>query len=179
MILRVLHADRGVMQGWLRRCCALALLMFAQAARAALLAAPVDLHADGEQAMARGKPLIILFSFPGCVYCKVVRQNYLLPLVRDLPVRQQPVVREVEINSGVNLIGFNRERLTQQALAQQYKVRVAPTVLFVDGAGKLLAPAIIGGDTAGLYGGYLDNAFAESETKLNKRARAETSGGDK
>lgn len=153
--------------------------MFAPTAWAGLLQAPVDLRSDGELASARGKPVVILFSFPGCVYCQVVRQNYLFPLVRDLPERQQPVIREIEINGSASFVGFQGEQISHQVFAQQYKVRVAPTVLFLDGAGALLAPPIIGGDTAGLYGGYLDNAFAEAAEKLNKGRRAEKKGDEK
>lgn len=140
------------------------------------LPAPADLAADGMQAAARGKPLVILFSLPGCSFCDVVRQHYLLPLMRELPERQQPVIREVQVTGSGILTGFNRERISHHALAMRYGVRFAPTVLFLDGAGNILTPPIVGGDTAGLYGGYLDNAFAEASRKLTKGRRAETSG---
>jgi hypothetical protein len=39
-------------------------------------------------------------------------------------------------------------------------------VLFVDGSGKALAPPLVGGDTAGMYGAYLDNRLAASRAQL-------------
>lgn len=132
----------------------------------ATLPPPLDLHADGAKAAARGTPVVFLFSLPGCAFCDVVRRNYLAPLLRDLPEAQQPVIREVQINGNASFIGFNREPTSHQALARSYGVRFAPTVVMVDGKGNILAEPIVGGDTAGLYGGYLDNAFSEAARKL-------------
>lgn len=137
---------------------------------------PSDLSVDAAQAKLRGVPVVILFSFPGCAYCDVVRQNYLAPLLRDVPEQRRPVIREVQISSAASFAGFNREQITQRALAQRYGVRFAPTVVLLDGAGNLLTSPIVGGDTAGLYGGYLDNAFGEAARKLAGRRQLETSG---
>lgn len=126
-----------------------------------------DLARDAKQSRRVGKPLILFFSLPDCAYCKVVRQNYLLPLLRNRDVRQRPFIREVDITSMQGVKNFNRTLTTQRAVAQHFNVHVAPTVLFIDGSGNLLAAPIIGGDIAGLYGGYLDNAFAESAKKLS------------
>lgn len=134
--------------------------------RRVALPAPVDLSMDGTQAELRGKPIVILFSLPGCSFCDVVRQNYLAPLVRDMPEQQRPIIREVRITETSTFSGFNREPVSHRGLARRYGVRFAPTVLLVDRAGKLLTPPIIGGDVAGLYGGFLDNAFAEASRKL-------------
>lgn len=141
------------------------------------LPAPIDLGHDGRQAGLRGKPLVVMFSLPGCSFCNVVRRNYLAPLLRNLPEAQRPVVREVQVDGSETLLDFNHERISQHALAQRYGVRFAPTVIMLDSAGNLLAAPIVGGDTAGLYGGYLDNAFAEAARKLADARRTETSGG--
>ncbi len=128
-----------------------------------------DLERDSKQAGREGKPLILFFSLPDCTYCKVVRQNYLLPLLRNRDVKQRPLIREVDITSMQDVKNFNRTLTTQREVAQRFNVQVAPTVLFMDSNGNLLTTAIIGGDIAGLYGGYLDNAFAESAEKLSVR----------
>lgn len=148
----------------------------ADAGKHLALPAPTDLGMDAVQASLRGVPVVILFSFPGCAYCDVVRQNYLGPLLRDLPEQRRPVIREVQISSAASFAGFNREQTTHRALAQRYGVRFAPTVVLLDGAGNLLTSPIVGGDTTGLYGGYLDNAFGEAARKLAGRRQLETSG---
>lgn len=134
--------------------------------RHAALPAPVDLSIDGKLAAKRGKPVVILFSLPDCPFCDVVRQNYLAPLARDIPERQRPILREVRITGTAKFSGFNRKPVSHRDLATSYGARFAPSVVLVDGKGNLLTQPVIGGDVAGLYGAYLDNALAEASRKM-------------
>jgi hypothetical protein len=168
---RTAQPGAGGIEGKMRLalfCCSL--LAVGPAAAAATLPAPADLALEGAGARGEGKPLILFFSFPGCQFCHVVRQNYLSPLLRTGKVGQRPVIRELDITSTQKVGGFDGAPGTQQAIARQYGIRVAPTVLFVDAHGKLLAEPIVGGDVSGLYGGYLDNAFSEAQKRLSAAA---------
>lgn len=136
---------------------------------AAVLPAPVDLQQDAAQSRREGKPVVILFSLPGCAFCHVVRQNYLAPLLRNPLAKDRPIIREVEITSRQAFVGFKGEPTSHQHFAKSFHIRFAPTVVFLDPSGQLLTEPIIGGDAAGLYGGYLDNAFAEAAKKLSGR----------
>ena len=147
-------------------CCSLLTLGDVTAAPAGALPAPADLGLDGAEAARDGKPLVLFFSVPGCQFCHVIRQNYLSPLLRTSNVGQRPVIREIDISSQRKVKGFDGSPGTQQAIARQYGIRAAPTVLFVNARGKLLTEPIVGGDVSGLYGGYLDSAFAKAEKKL-------------
>lgn len=142
----------------------------------ALLPAPSDLAADGMHAGTRGVPVVILFSMAGCSYCDVVRQNYLAPMLRDLPENRRPLIREVQINGNAVFVGFRGEKMTHSAFARRYGVRFAPTVVLLDGSGNSLTSPVVGGDTTGLYGGVLDNAFGEAGRSLALVRRPETSG---
>lgn len=141
-----------------------------------LLAAARDLRADAAEAAARGMPVVLLFSLPDCGYCLVVRRNYLLPLQRDLPPARRPVVREVQLDDTAPLRGFDGAPTSGKALAARYRARFAPTVVLVDANGALLAAPIVGGDTTGLYGGYLDNALAEAVRRLASHAGGKPQG---
>jgi len=131
-----------------------------------------DLAADAVQAQREDKPIILFFSLPGCPFCHVVRNNYLQPLLRDSTPKQRPVIREVDISSTQSLRNFDRTTGSPRSIAQRYKVIAAPTVIFVDAAGCMLAPSIVGGDIAGVYGGYLDNAFDMSARKIAAARKA-------
>lgn len=137
------------------------------------LQAPVDLPADALRAAAARQPVVILFSLAGCPYCDVVRQNYLTTLSRE---HSGTVVREVQLNGTASFTDFDGKRVSHQAFSRRYGVRFAPTVMFLGRDGTPLAAPIIGGDTAGLYGGYLDNAFSEATRKLASSRKIETSG---
>lgn len=127
----------------------------------------LDLQRDGRQAEQEGKPLVILFSLPDCQFCHEVRQNYLAPLLRGVPVAQRPIIREIEMANAQTFAGLRGERTSHQEFARKLQVRAAPTVVFLDAAGRPLVAPIVGGDIAGLYGGYLDNAFAAAAQKLS------------
>ena len=125
-----------------------------------------ELGRDGRTAIQSGVPIVILFSLPGCSYCETVRRNYLLPLAREGTSSQRPLVREADMSSAASLRGFAQEASSGKALAAGYNIRVAPTVMVVDGRGALLAPPLEGGDVSGMYGAYLDNVLATACSAL-------------
>jgi thioredoxin-related protein len=124
-----------------------------------MLPAPQNLQREAAQAHSDRKTFLLMFSLPGCGYCKVVRRNYLMPLLRDAPPADRPVIREVQITSRDSLTGFDGKSTTQSALATRYGVQVAPTVIVVNAEGELLADPIVGGDNNGFYSAYLDRAL--------------------
>jgi hypothetical protein len=135
----------------------------------AMLPATEDLARDGRTALERGVPLVILFSLPGCSYCEVVRSHYLAPLMNDGAPGRRPLVRELDLSSGAALRSFRGEAGSGRALAKQYGIRVAPSVLVLDGDGRRLAPVLEGGDVAGMYGAYLDDTLALARRALAER----------
>ena len=124
-----------------------------------------DLRQDGLDAARNGTPLILFFTLPDCTYCHAVRQNYLAPLQRG-DGGQRYIVREIVIDGKRKATGLDGKAASHQELARRFKARFGPTVLFVDGAGKPLAPPLVGGDTAGMYGAYLDDRLAASRMQL-------------
>lgn len=141
----------------------------AVAAHADLVALPMpsDLRQEAKLVQQMNKPLIVLFSLPGCSYCKVVRENYLAPLIRDAAPADRPLIREVDITSDAPLKGFDGEALTQKRFAASYRVKIAPTVILMDETGAPLTDRLVGGDTAGFYGAYLDNALSSAQQHLS------------
>jgi hypothetical protein len=163
--------ERGFALASVARAALLAGALLASAGSAAQphqkLADATDLARDGQVAAQRGVPIVILFSLPGCSYCEVVRRNYLLPLAHTGAAHLRPLVREVDMASVAPLRGFGQQASSGKILAHEYGVRVAPTVIVLDGRGKRLAPPLAGGDVAGMYGAYLDAALAAGRSALD------------
>lgn len=136
------------------------------AAQHTALPAAADLARDGREAARRRVPVVVLFSLPDCSYCETVRRNYLLPLAREGEPGRRPIVRETGLASSAPLRGFDQKAGSGKALAARYGIRVAPSVAVVDGRGRLLAPVLEGGDVAGMYGAYLDQALAGARRAL-------------
>ena len=74
------------------------------------LSTPIDLTKEGEQAALSGRPLILVFTLPGCSFCEVVINNYLIPMQRDSQEEPRPIIREVIITDKRKFIGFNKEK---------------------------------------------------------------------
>lgn len=125
-----------------------------------------DLQADGLRAKTTRRPVVVLFSLPGCRFCDEIRHNYLAPLLRDAAPGQTPIIREIVLTGARGLVDFSGVPVTESALSKHYGVRVAPTVVMLGAAGELLAPTLIGGDTAGFYDEYLQQALADASRRM-------------
>jgi thioredoxin-related protein len=151
--------------------CALIGALLAATALTAVAAPPVplasDLRRDSIEAARSATPLVLFFTLPNCTYCHTVRQNYLAPLVRG-QAGQRYVVREIIIDSARSAAGLDGKPSTHRELAQRFEAQFAPAVLFIDGSGKALAAPLIGGDTAGMYGVYLETSLAGARAQLAK-----------
>ncbi len=122
-------------------------------ARAAVhpaLPVPASLQAALELAGRRRRALIVLASTEGCPWCRLVRQSYLAPLLAE----GQPVV-EIDIRSPRPLADFDGTARTQAQLAAAWRVRIAPTVLFIGPGGRELAARLAGVPLPDFYGAYL------------------------
>jgi thioredoxin-related protein len=119
---------------------------------------------DQAQALAgaSGNPLVVMVSLEGCPFCKIVRENYLLPMMRE---QKLPVV-QVDMRSQRLIRDFNGKSLTQDQLIKQWGVRVAPTVLFFGKGGQELADRLKGSYISDFYGSYLDSRIAQARKAL-------------
>ncbi len=129
-----------------------------------------DLRSEAAQAQQAGKPLVLMFSLPECPYCKVVRRNYLLPMIREAG-NDPPQIRELSMRGRQAIKDFDGTVTTPTAIANRYGVKVAPTLVFVNASGELLTEPLVGGDHQ-FFSVYLDRAFAEAGTRFqDKRVR--------
>lgn len=106
------------------------------------------------------RPIVLMFSTPGCPWCERLRRDHLRHLARDQH-RLGVIVAELDL--------LDREPLadgrTPAAIAGALGVRVAPTVLFLGPDGEL-AERLVGYQSADFYGAYLDERIAEAAAKL-------------
>lgn len=121
-----------------------------------------DLQRDSRHAARAGMPLVLFFSLPDCRYCHSVRHNYLAPMLHSVYI-----IREIEVGGGVAATGLEGAATSHGALARQFGVHFAPTILFVGPNGAELAPPLKGGDTAGMYGAYLDARLATARQAIS------------
>jgi thioredoxin-related protein len=113
-----------------------------------------------QQALQTKQPLVVMVSLEGCAFCKVVRENYLLPLQREgLPMVQ------INMRDKSALVGFDGTPQTQDALIRQWGIKIAPTVLFFGERGQEVASRLNGAYLPDFY-----NAYLEEQLTIARRA---------
>jgi hypothetical protein len=133
------------------------------AARAAPVTLPLarSLRDELAQALKAGQPLLIMVSLEGCPFCKIARENYLGPL----QVQGWPMV-QLDLRSHAGLLDADGSASTHERVVRAWKIRLAPTLLFLGRAGQEIAPRLVGGSQSDFYGAYLDERLALAKAAL-------------
>lgn len=147
----------------------LAAALAAGAAPQAPLPLAADLQSDGRLSRSRREPIVILFSLPGCPYCEIVRRSHLAPMLRDPREAARAIIRQVDIDSDLSVVGFGGAPTTHEAIARAHGVRSVPVVAFWDGEGRPLADPLKGMLLADFYAAYLDSALESARSRLARR----------
>lgn len=132
---------------------------------AGALPTPASLRGAARAAAARGEPLVVMTTLPGCPYCDLVRNHYLLPMHREGKV--QAVQLDLRDRTA-NLQDFQGQTRTPADVARSWKARFAPTVLFFGPDGQELAERLVGVAVPDFYGDYLDARLTEARRRLVK-----------
>lgn len=156
-----MSAARVGRRQWLLAGAALPLLL-SRTAQAAELPLAHNLKDELASALAKGQPLVVMVSLEGCPFCKVARNNYLAPLHEQegLPVAQ------VDMRTRTRVLDFRGNVVTHDDLARQWKIRIAPTVLFFGRNGTEVAERLVGGYIPDFYGAYLDQRLEQARASL-------------
>ena len=113
-------------------------------------------------ALARGLPLTVMVSLPGCPFCKVVRDGHLAPLLRE----QAVAVVQIDIGSTLPLLDVHGQAGTHAGQVRQWGVKVAPTLLFFGRQGNEVAERLVGALLPDFYGAYLAQRLETARKSL-------------
>ncbi|HSI55048.1 MAG TPA: thioredoxin fold domain-containing protein [Ramlibacter sp.] len=144
-----------------------ALAGLAMGPRAALAAevtlpSPASLRAELDAALKAGKPLVVMASLEGCPYCKLVRESYLAPMLRETG---QPIV-QLDTGSAAVVLDFAGRATTHDQLLKAWGIKVTPTVLFFGKGAREAAPRLVGASIPDFYGAYLEQRVATARASL-------------
>jgi len=113
------------------------------------------------KALQAKQPLVVMVSLHGCPFCKVVRENYLRPLMEaGLPVVQ------IDMRDARVLTDTDGSTLSQDAWIKKRGIKLAPTVLFLGPQGREVADRLKGAYLPDFYGAYLDDQLAAARRAL-------------
>jgi thioredoxin-related protein len=104
------------------------------------------------KALRAKQPLLVMVSLQGCPFCKIVRENYLHPLLRDEGMQ----IVQIDMRDNRTIVDFDGSSGTQDAWIRKYGIKLAPTVLFFGDQGREVAMRLKGAYLPDFYGAYLD-----------------------
>ena len=159
--MRSLYTRRLWMQGL---AVGAAPVMAAPDASERLLPSSQDLRRELQAALARQEPLVVMASLHGCPYCKLVRENFLLPLSQS-----GACITQIHFLSRDPLRNWAGEQSTHGAVIRQLGIELAPSLLFYGAAQQEVAARLVGGSIPDFYGAYLDERMAAARAALRSR----------
>jgi thioredoxin-related protein len=122
-----------------------------------------SLQNDIAAALKTSKPLVVLVSLDNCPFCKIARESYLLPLMREQGIS----VVQVNLGYSIAIMDAVGKQTTQAELIKAWAVNAAPTVLFLAKNGQEIAPRLVGGTTSDFYGAYLQERVDQAVKTLS------------
>lgn len=97
-------------------------------------------------------PLIVFVSLDNCPFCKIARNNYLLPLMNE----QSISIVQINFRHTSPVVDWQGKTMSQDQLIRAWGIKVAPTVVFLGKDGNEVASRLVGGSTSDFYGSYLE-----------------------
>ena len=131
-------------------------------ARGALLPVSGSLAQELALAQKLRQPLVVMVSLHGCPFCEVVRDSHLEPMLR----REGLPVVQVDMQSQAKTEDFAGNAVTHAQLVRNWRVSIAPTVLFFGQGGQEIAERMEGGYLPDFYGSYLDDRLVAARRKI-------------
>ncbi|MES2363962.1 MAG: hypothetical protein V4646_19485 [Pseudomonadota bacterium] len=132
-------------------------------AKDSALPVPSSLPLAAAAAAAKGEPLVLLVSLPGCPFCELVRRNYLLPARSDSGLQAW----QLDItNNSTPLLAFGGKTTTAALQISAWKATFTPTVLFLGPQGQELAERLVGIAVPDFYGAYLEERLLTARKAL-------------
>ncbi len=119
-----------------------------------------------------GKPLVLAFDAEHCHYCARLQADHLDPMTISEDY-QHVFIRSLEFDGGHEITDFDGQMVEASAFSTRYKVRITPTLLFLNAEGEEIAKRILGYNTPELYGAYLDRAIDKAVKQMKSGAAAE------
>lgn len=129
-----------------------------------------DLRVLADSIARHKAPLLVLFSTPGCPFCREVRRNYLAPRVTEEAGKTTPdlLLCETDITSERTIVDLSGVRMSETAFALRHRVRIVPVVMLFDSLLQPIGEPLVGLDRAGFYEGYLVSAIDAARKQLRQ-----------
>jgi thioredoxin-related protein len=134
-----------------------------------ILPVATNLQADGAKAKIAKKPILLFFNLEGCHFCRFSLRTAIVPLFRDQGWRDAIEFRQITIDDGKSFIDFDGTKVSNDEFAKKRKAGFTPTVMMVDGDGRVLGEPIVGIANADYYSYNVDTLIKAAIEEAKKR----------
>lgn len=142
-------------------CLASSSAVWAQTSSSAVLPVPQSLQSELTNAIQQKQVLIVMVSLEGCPFCRIARASHLVPLQKaGIPIVQ------LDMRSPQVVLDFQGRKTTHDQLIKQWRISIAPTLLFFGPGGKEVAERMEGGYLPDFYGPYLEERMLKGRQAL-------------
>jgi len=128
-----------------------------------------DFSALSEDADSGNKIIMLEVSASYCDYCRTLEEEIIKPMLRSGDYTRNVLIRQLEIDASYLVNNISGEKTTPSKLAEKLKVKITPTLLFLDSHGNEVSERILGVYSLDFYGGYVDQAIINGLKKINHR----------
>lgn len=129
-----------------------------------------NLYQDAQLARSKGVPLVVMFSQDGCIYCRIVREDFLRPMLISGDYENKALIREVKIDSFEEIRNFDGQMIAIDELATFYRAYLTPTVIVFDSYGKS-HHRMLGISNEHYYSSELDTGIDKAYNYIHRVAR--------
>ncbi len=130
-----------------------------------------NLNSIGKHSSKNSIPILVVFASEDCVYCMILENEILKPMLISGDYDQKVIIRKILIDIPNSVQDFNGRSVTIDKLTSRYNIFVTPTVLFLDNNGKEISKRLIGINVVDYYALDVDNAIDKSIRILRARAK--------
>ena len=117
---------------------------------------------EGKLAESEGRIIMLLVSQVHCPYCVLIKKDIIHPMIRGGDHADKLLIRELFIDRGGNIEGFDGQPISSMKFAKQHGASFTPTLLFLDPQGNELAERMVGINTPEMYFYYIDQAIRKA-----------------
>jgi len=126
---------------------------------------------DSQKVWKKQTPILIMFSIPGCGYCKKIKKEVIGPMAEMEEYQNKIIIRHINAGSFDEIHNFYNEEVSQNGFSFQNAINFFPTVLLVDQYGVPLEK-VIGVANEDYYWTDLDGLIASATIKLTNKIKA-------
>lgn len=126
---------------------------------------------DSQKVWKKQIPILIMFSIPGCGYCKIIKEEVIGPMAEMEEYQNKIIIRHINAGSFDEIRNFYNVEVSQNEFSFQNAINFFPTVLLVDQYGIPLEK-IIGVANEDYYWTDLDGLIASATIELTNKMKA-------